>query len=307
VGNGRAVQDGNAAGSPDGYDPLDAITNDLAFCLDLPLGVQPDCRPAPMNDDCDAALPIFEGETLLFDTSGATTDGPVNEYFFCEPLETCCNFPLGDHQMYEDIWYDYTATCPGLLTVNLCDSVFDTRLAIYDQPDCPDSEDAIAACSDDSCGSDEPALQSEASLVVTKGAGYKIRVGSYGFSDSNPCYIPRNEPGCADWRCEAIVCTEEPSCCDTEWGDTCALSALELCQRRGASGTIAVDLVTPPAANHNLADYSEFTACFTGTCDQPPCDPPLFVDPCCFTEDFDQDGDVDLTDYEQFHGAWTGP
>ena len=68
-----------------------------------------------------------------------------------------------------------------------------------------------------------------------------------------------------------------------------------------------MELIAPPAVDHDLADYAEFTLCFTGACDDPLCDPPLYVDPCCLTEDFDNDGDVDLDDYAEFRSALTGP
>lgn len=47
-------------------------------------------------------------------------------------------------------------------------------------------------------------------------------------------------------------------------------------------------------------DWLYFTDCMTGPCDVPICAPPLYLDPCCWLRDFDDDGDVDLRDYAVF-------
>ncbi len=175
-GDGRAVQDGQLGAAPDGYDALDAVAEDLTFCLDLPLADGGECHPVPINDECMDAVPISRGETF-FDTAGATTDGlPLPLY--CMPPGSCCTFPLGDHQVHKDIWFDFAPPCSGLLTVGLCACPFDTKVAIYEGTDCPPLGDAVA-CNDDACG-EAPALQSEASLRVTDGGAYRIRVGGFG-------------------------------------------------------------------------------------------------------------------------------
>ncbi len=50
--------------------------------------------------------------------------------------------------------------------------------------------------------------------------------------DSDPgssCCAANGAPGCDDPLCQAAVCAEEPSCCDTEWSRVCALLALLRC------------------------------------------------------------------------------
>jgi hypothetical protein len=47
--------------------------------------------------------------------------------------------------------------------------------------------------------------------------------------------------------------------------------------------------------------------CFTAACPSSVCDPPIYADPCCFTRDYDHDGDVDLADYVEIHAEWAGP
>jgi len=302
-GDGRAVQDGDDLASPDGYDPQDALIGDLAFCLNLPLGDPGACRSAPINDGCSDSVPIFEGETFL-DTSGATTDGPEH---YCRYLEGCCVFPLGDHQIHRDIWFDYAAACSGLLTVGLCDSSFDTKLAVYEGLTCPPADVAVL-CDDDGC--DEIlSQQSQAELLVTQGQGYRIRVGGYTAPLLGDCGIEDlDTPGCLDTGCKAAVCAIDASCCDgLVWDSWCAEIANVVCSGRSGPGTIQLELTAPPAVDMGLADFAFFSACFTGACSGSPCDPVRDPNACCAMRDFDNDGDVDVADYAAFLTGFTGP
>lgn len=56
-----------------------------------------------------------------------------------------------------------------------------------------------------------------------------------------------------------------------------------------------------------LADIAGYPDCVTGPCGQPPCNPPLFTDPCCTITDFDTDGDNDLADWAAFQTALYHP
>lgn len=116
-----------------------------------------------LYDDCDNAGLLVEGVTA-FDNLGASTDGPD------EP-QACSKY--GYTQVDSDIWFRYIASCTGDVTVSLCGSQYDTRIAAYLGPDCPDSASAIA-CNDDSCG-----VQSEITFTVVDGSEYLIRIGGY--------------------------------------------------------------------------------------------------------------------------------
>jgi hypothetical protein len=118
----------------------------------------------PANDNCEDRVEVLLGDTA-FVTVGATTDGPPH---------ASCDF-FGDQQVNQDIWYNWTAPASGTLTVSLCGSSFDTKVAIYEGCTCPVSDANKLACNDDSCG-----LQSELSIQVTQGTCYKIRVGGFG-------------------------------------------------------------------------------------------------------------------------------
>ncbi len=301
-GDGRAMQDGDGVTSVDGYDLQDAVVHDLSFCLNLPLGNPQTCRAVPVNDACIDSLPIFEGVTF-FDTSGASTDGPAQR---CPPSQECCGFELGDHQIHRDIWFDYVASCSGLLAARLCESAFDTKVAIYEGLICPLTGGAIL-CNDDGC--DEVlSQQSQAELLVTQGQSYRIRVGGYTAALLGDCGWEHGTPGCSDAVCEAAVCAVDTSCCDSPyWHLACAEIADTVCSGHSVPGMIQLELTAPPPMDLDLADYAAFAACMTGTCDDPPCDPPLHDEPCCLTSDFDHDGDVDVADYVAFLTGLTGP
>ncbi|MGE3163876.1 MAG: immunoglobulin domain-containing protein [Planctomycetota bacterium] len=119
--------------------------------------------PGPMNDDCADRIGIALG-TISFDTTGATTDGP---------LHAACNF-FGSSDVTNDIWYNYPSTFAGTLTVSTCGSSYDTKVAIYDDAGCANFEARLLACNDDSC-----ATQSELVIPVVANRNYTLRVGGY--------------------------------------------------------------------------------------------------------------------------------
>ncbi len=114
------------------------------------------------NSNCNSAAIIGLGQTP-FCTLGATTDGPS---------EIACLF-AADPQIASDVWFRYTAACSAPLRVSLCDSNYDTEVAVYAGP-CPILGGSVLACNDDSCG-----LQSQVTFDAAAGVSYAIRVGGY--------------------------------------------------------------------------------------------------------------------------------
>src|SRR5205085_6389077 len=92
-----------------------------------------------------------------------STDGPD------EPGP--CNFG-GYTQIGNDIWYKYLATCTGNVTVSLCGSNFDTKLAAYSG--CPTGGGSALACNDSFCGSN-----AQITFAVNQGTLYRIRIGGF--------------------------------------------------------------------------------------------------------------------------------
>lgn len=116
------------------------------------------------SDSCARAEPISGLGTFEFSTVGASTDGlPAN----------ACTF-FGSGQIYNDVWFCWTASNDELVSIATCGSGFDTKLAAYLGCDpCPD-ESTLVACNDDSCG-----LQSKILFAASAGTSYMLRVGSY--------------------------------------------------------------------------------------------------------------------------------
>jgi hypothetical protein len=124
-------------------------------------------QPAPLTvpgQFCSQALPIGNG-TIFFTTVGSTTDGPIED------------FGLGDSQIYQDVWFLYTASCTGTANANLCGSSFDTKVAVYNGADCPTVPHTIIAGNDDACGPN--GRQSLTSFSCVAGHQYLVRVGGY--------------------------------------------------------------------------------------------------------------------------------
>jgi hypothetical protein len=163
------------------------------------------------------------------------------------------------------------------------------------------------ACNDDGCP-EVLVQQSHTALPVSQNQGYKIRVGGYTARVRGDCGVEHDTPGCQDPTCEAAVCAVDASCCNSSfWHGYCTELAMELCGGRTGVGTILLELTAPPPEDFDLADYAAFTRCATALCQEPRCDPPLYLDACCLTSDFDGDGDVDLLDYAAFLPALAGP
>ena len=212
-----------------------------AFDLAFLLGAWGPCPGPPVNDVCEGSIEIFDGDTD-FDTTGATTDtipAPGCGFLF-DP-------DLGFQLPRTDVWFDYTATCDGLLTVCTCDQAFwDTTLVLYEGCECPITSDRQVACNDDSfCFFD---LTSRMAALVSAGTCYKIRLGGFLDSDEGPgtltvaclegpisnCCSPHDEPGCDDEACEDVICTIDPFCCDDppqngSWDEACVQQALFWC------------------------------------------------------------------------------
>jgi hypothetical protein len=124
------------------------------------------------NDDCEDAITIGDG-TFPYDTTAANTDGQAH---------ASCKF---DDQTWHDIWYDYTATCDGDLTVSTCNQAsYDTDLVIYTGCDC--NTMTLLDCNDDGDGcsgfSSEIVIGDDEADIVG-GQCYKIRVGGWQSGD----------------------------------------------------------------------------------------------------------------------------
>jgi hypothetical protein len=98
-------------------------------------------------------------------TNLAATTNPADPPFLC-------GLNVGN-----DLWYNYTASGTGNLTVDTCGSLFDTVLELHVGHGCPPG--ASLGCVDNSvCGAVDT-LQSSLAVPVTQGDQIKIRVGGW--------------------------------------------------------------------------------------------------------------------------------
>ena len=110
---------------------------------------------APPNDNCSNAKVVGNVTNLPFDTRCATADGPG----------LCADGP--------NLWYRYTATTTGPVTVSLLGSEYDTKLGIYKGASCYPSQEV--GCNDDYAGH----LESQITFNAMAGQAYLIEVGGY--------------------------------------------------------------------------------------------------------------------------------
>jgi hypothetical protein len=141
------------------------------------LTVGPPCAGIT-NDECEQATGISEGVTP-FTTIGATTS-PL-------PLDPSCERGFG-LALVNDIWFTYTATKTGLVTVSLCDGTdYDSRIAAYTSCD-----GDLVACNDDFCG-----LVSQMAFDTVCDQKYLLRIGGFGGSGSGNITITQDGKSCA--------------------------------------------------------------------------------------------------------------
>lgn len=135
--------------------------------LILALSAGTSARAQPANDSCTTPETLVGLGVIAYSTAGATTDG--------DPVVACLFF--GQQQIYKDVWYRWIAEDSTLVRISLCESTFDTKLAVhagYPKGGCPDPA-TVVACNDDSCG-----LRSVVVFAASAGEEYAIRLGSYG-------------------------------------------------------------------------------------------------------------------------------
>lgn len=123
---------------------------------------------APANDNCASPTAITGVGTFNFDLSHATPspEGP----------QTPCSTPGVAGGYGEDVWFCWTATCTGLVTVSTCGGTQDdTKIAIYAGCGCPGTPGGAIyrCCNDDACGG----KQSLVTCEVVCGQQYMIRIG----------------------------------------------------------------------------------------------------------------------------------
>ncbi|HEY3243860.1 MAG TPA: hypothetical protein VGM03_10965 [Phycisphaerae bacterium] len=141
------------------------------------------CSPAgsgPPNDLCQNATPVSEG-TFAFSNLCADLAGDGGA------IDSCA--ASGE----SDVYFAYTATVSGLVTISLCSANFDTVLAVYPGFTCPVADPGPGFCNDDFCA---PSGGSQLSIAVNAGDQWLIRISGFaGAQGSGNLVISAPLPG----------------------------------------------------------------------------------------------------------------
>jgi hypothetical protein len=161
----------------------------------------------PPNDLCANASTISVG-TTAFSTVGATG-----------VTVACLKF--NNQNIYNDIWYSYTADGNGDCTISLCGASYDTKIAVFDG-----CSGALLACNDDSATCGTGSLQSELTFTATCDTTYKVCVGAFGttgFGSGNIVLtqLGKCSPACpADLDGDGFVSAADLSALLGNWGNS---------------------------------------------------------------------------------------
>lgn len=176
-----------------------------------------DCLLPPPNDDCPGAIAVTDGAPAATGNNCAASA--------VDWIEASCQANSN-----KDVWYEYTATCTGTVTMSTENSAqSDTVLSVY-TGDCTALTEI--ACDDD--GGTIPPNSSLLTYSATFGATYLVRVASF-------------STGCGGYNLNITCAPSLGACCDDATGICQDDIAEHLCQppMRFAAGTLCVDLVPP--------------------------------------------------------------
>lgn len=166
----------------------------------------------PTNDDCSAPAALILG-TSQGTTACASPDAPA-----------------GCLSGADDVWYSFTPTASGRLSLDTCDSATDTLLAVYSGA-CGGL--SLLACSTDTGKGGGPCFDSNAAyltLDVIAGTAYRIRVGTQfgaGGSFTLHAALTAANDNCADAQYVATgsTLTGDLTFATSDGADTCSPSS----------------------------------------------------------------------------------
>ena len=103
----------------------------------------------PVNDECPGAITVFDGDNVVNNRCATNSMGLIDTV-------TCAGTAT---RFDNDVWFTYTATCPGpLVRFDTCDmqnGAEDLLMAVYGGNDascpCPATAGDIVGCNDDGC------------------------------------------------------------------------------------------------------------------------------------------------------------
>ncbi len=196
------------------------------------------------GDECSTAVALVPGQPANFSTADATGSTDAVSDAQC----TGTFLAWGEPGTNPDVWFAWTPENDGTATFFSCG--FDTSMVLYTGT-CGNLTQV--ACNGDGTGATCSVnfYSRIADFSVTGGTTYYVRIGGYqgdtgaatleltyfpsggtcGSDNPNSCTeaSPDLTPGCSDAACCSIVCGADSFCCDTEWDQTCADTAIASC------------------------------------------------------------------------------
>lgn len=149
------------------------------------------------SDSCATPEAIVGDGLYPFDTGSATT-GPQGQ------TQAICNQVGGGSAIFSDVWFAWTATADGLVSVDTCGlTSVDTKIAVYAGAGCPAAP--ALACNDDACSG----AQSTATFNAQAGQSYTIQLGLY------PGAQPPATPGPGQFRISTTPVQAGQDSCST--------------------------------------------------------------------------------------------
>jgi hypothetical protein len=147
------------------FDSANDLTRFSSFFVD-DVSVQVQAGP-PANDACGGAIAMTAGTTYQLNTATATATG--------DPTPSC------QGSFGKGVWYSFTPSSDGTVTISTCGSDFDTALAVY-TGSCGSLTQI--ACNDQS-GPACAGNQASVSFAGTTGTHYLILAGGSGGASGN--------------------------------------------------------------------------------------------------------------------------
>jgi hypothetical protein len=292
----------------------DCNGNLIPDSCDISASTSQDCNDNIIPDECD--LDDCDGDPACDDCNKnglldeCDLQGPCGEPFgLCPGQGNCCN-PAGNGSP----GCDCSNCCSAVCAVDsfCCNTMWDEICAeiAIGLAACPCGPDEILDCNDngllDEC---EPDLDCNLNGVqdicdLAFGSAEDCNTNDVpdecdltaGTSEDcswgpSTCCETRDEPGCSDPEVEACVCALDPSCCDLSWSEGCLL-VIDL------FGCADCQTLTGP---NGIPDECDIAVGATADCNES-----SRPDNCEPSSDFNDDGSVDLQDYQLFNQCLTG-
>jgi hypothetical protein len=156
---------------------------------------------APQNDDCSGAIPLPNEVLYTMSTTDATTAG--------DPSPTCGSSPG------KGVWFSFTPSIPGAVTISLCGSSFDTVLAVY-----TGTCEALALVPF-GCVDDSPECGAQSSLTFLGAVGVTYRILAAGYAGASGDLSIRAEVA-------PVKIIQQPSGASVNAGETYTFSVLAM-------------------------------------------------------------------------------